>query len=313
MSKNLNFFDTHKISASSPELRAAAIEKNYFRIMTELCVNRFKWEGLPAGVDSRFMEMALHSQGLAVFFHSSDLPSSELSDKYDRYFCLRGAGAGILNMYDNPVEFWVYGNTMINERIPGDRCVPIWANMLRTPEMETVALYASRLAENDISIDIASMNLRQPTVIVANEETRLSWKNIMQQKWRGAFQIWGAPGLDMSALQKFDVAGDVRTLEHLQLSRSRIWNDGMTMLGIDNSNQEKKERLVAGEVSANNAQVSAYKAVALNSRRYACEQINAMYPELGGKVRVNYNVDIEEMAAAEFTASLTENEGDYSG
>lgn len=281
-----------RIKPGKSDSRLNAIEMNYQRSLTELCMNRFKWSNLPPSVDKRFLEFVLFQQALAVFYKDT---------QYDRFMALRGAGTGLLNMYDNPVQFIVYGNTMINKTLNANQCVPIWANMLRIPDFQTVALYASRLAENDVSIDIASMNLREPTLIIAPEETRLSWKNVFQQKRKGATEVWGAPGMDTSAVQKFDMAGDVRTLEALQLSRARIWNDCMSMLGIDNANQEKKERLVSGEVDANNAQVSAYKAVALSSRQYACEQINAMY---GLEVWVEYNTDVELMQEQMFTASI---------
>ena len=306
MSKNLNQFDPLKPLALTPgETRMNMIELIYLSALTELSANRFKWSGLPDEIDSRFLEMTLFRNGLSVFFHSSDMPFTG-KDPYDRFFSLQGAGGGIMNMYNNPTEFVVYGSNVNFPRIQGSKCVPIWCNMTRTPDHMLVALYANRLAENDVSIDISAMNLRQPTVIVASEETRLSWKNVMQQKMRGAFTIWGTNNMDLGSVQKFDVAGDVKVLEAMQLSRSRIWNDCMTLLGIDNANQEKKERLVAGEVSANDAQVSAHKAVALSSRRYAAEQINRMYPELS--VSVDYNTDIEEENKMIFASAIAETE-----
>lgn len=51
----------------------------------------------------------------------------------------------------------------------------------------------------------------------------------------------------------------------------------MTLLGINNGNQDKKERLVADEVSVNNEQVVAARGVALHSRQMAAEEINRRY------------------------------------
>ena len=62
----------------------------------------------------------------------------------------------------------------------------------------------------------------------------------------------------------------------------------MTYLGINNSNQEKRERLVEDEVSANNDQVNAFRNIALNARKQACEEINKMF---GLNVDVEWNLD----------------------
>jgi hypothetical protein len=51
----------------------------------------------------------------------------------------------------------------------------------------------------------------------------------------------------------------------------------MGLLGINNANQDKKERLVAAEVGANDEQVQATRNIALNARQQAAERINKLY------------------------------------
>jgi hypothetical protein len=64
----------------------------------------------------------------------------------------------------------------------------------------------------------------------------------------------------------------------------------MTLLGINNANQDKKERLVAAEVSGNDDMVSAIRATNLNARRMACDAINEMWPAY--QVEVDYVTDM---------------------
>jgi hypothetical protein len=75
----------------------------------------------------------------------------------------------------------------------------------------------------------------------------------------------------------------------------------MTLLGINNANQDKRERLVTSEVSANNSQVLLARQVALDARRDACNRINKRYPNLN--ISVHWNVDednlMKEKAMAE--------------
>ena len=66
-----------------------------------------------------------------------------------------------------------------------------------------------------------------------------------------------------------DFGGHPENLDKLMIARTRIWNECMGLLGVNNANQDKKERLVADEVEANDEQVMAMKNVALNARRMA--------------------------------------------
>ena len=61
-------------------------------------------------------------------------------------------------------------------------------------------------------------------------------------------------------------------------------NEFMGFMGINNANQDKRERLVSDEVAANNSQVGIFRADAMNAREYACELINRRY---------NLNVSVE--------------------
>jgi len=80
------------------------------------------------------------------------------------------------------------------------------------------------------------------------------------------------------------------SLEKLHILRTRKWNECMTLLGIDNANQDKKERLVASEVDANDGQIQSSAGVALNARQHAAEEINRRWPML--KLSVEFDPDI---------------------
>lgn len=72
--------------------------------------------------------------------------------------------------------------------------------------------------------------------------------------------------------------------------RNRVWNECMTLLGIENSNQDKKERQLVDEINANDDQVNYMRAVNLNARQAAAEAINKMF---NLSVSVDYDRDIE--------------------
>lgn len=261
-------------------------ERMYMRHLTELAINRFKWTGLPKSIDARFLELELFRKALAVFFYDED---------FARHLALAGSGQGGYNMYDNPTSFLVYGGPKYRKVLKGTECVPIWGNMLRVPDIDIVLVYSKRLAELDRTIQINSKNLRKTRIVYASENTRLSMTNINRQIDEGMEVIYGTEdAMNPANIQVLDLGGDPVGVLNLQIAKSKLWNECMTMLGINNANQDKKERLVADEVAANDDQVFATRGIALNSRQYAADQINEKFKMPDGtplNISVDFNTD----------------------
>ena len=78
-------------------------------------------------------------------------------------------------------------------------------------------------------------------------------------------------------LESVDLGIDMRDLEQLHVLKVRLWNEVMSLLGIDGANQDKKERLVAAEVGANDEQIVLSKRRHLITREIAAEQINRKF------------------------------------
>lgn len=270
--------------SNAPKQRLALYETMYMRILTEFATNRFKWKNLPDEIDRRFVEYELFRHALVVFFHD---------DKdFNRYFALRGSGVGKWNMYDNPVTFNAIGNTMINRRLKaGVECVPIWSNTVRVPDWDLVLLQSTKLAEIERTIEINLMAMRKPFMFAVEDTERLTFTNLWRQVQEGEPVIFGTQLLGDSLENKvkmFDMKIDKDLVINLQLAKAKIWNETMTFLGINNSNQDKRERLVVDEVGANDQQVSAARNSAMGARKYAVEQINTKY---GLNVEVEWNED----------------------
>jgi Phage Connector (GP10) len=283
---------------NNPAMNAQAMtEQMYIRILTELCANRFEWTGLPDSVNPRYLEVNLTWRALAVFYKDPDT---------DKFFAAQGAPSGAVNFMDEPTSYTIIGPTMQPKRLnampsydltpTGDtgprkdpECVPIWANYMRTPDLDVIHLYAHKLAKLDRSIEITADNMRKTKVIAAGENERLSAMNALKSITQGDEAIFVTDGgaSMISNMQVLDLGVDPLTLPNLQIAKSKMWNECMGLLGINNSNQDKKERLVAAEVGANDEQVAATRNIALNARQYACEQINALYGQ-------NISVDFKQ-------------------
>ena len=260
--------------------KQASTEHMYMRILTEMCANRFEWKGMPESVNIRSMELWLTYTALAVFYRDRD--SGEL-------LVVRGSGAGHMNFLDEPISFNVIGPNMQakmlsavqtrdkSEKAVPAQCVPIWANYLRIPDLDVIRLYSHKLAKVDRSIEITMDNMRKSKVVNAPQDQRLSFINILKEIAEGQETVFGTNALNMEQVSVLDLGVDPLTLPNLQIGRSKLWSECMGMLGINNANQEKKERLVAAEVGANDEQVQATRNIALNARQMACEQINKLF------------------------------------
>lgn len=245
----------------------ALVEMMYYRNLTELAAGRFKWTGLPDTVDERYLELTLYQRALAVFYEDHDFG----------YLAQAATGSGEINIYDNALSYDVTLPRTGTKTISHKQCVPIWANYLRIPDYDIVRVYTEKLAKIDSIIDIAIENLRFTKVVMVEENQRQSYTNLLRQHQSGQPIIFGNKNLDLANIAAFDVGAHPEALGSLMVAKSKMWNDCMTYLGIDNSNQEKKERLVESEVSANDAQIVSMQRKNLNARQQACDQINKMF------------------------------------
>lgn len=298
--------------------RERAIEYMYTRLLTDLAINRFKWTGLPEEISVRYLEETLFYFGLSIFYHDG---------RFDKYMALRGNSNGWLDYQNNPTAFNVVGNNFpaitvsavkgskapINRQAYVDnemlnnldwkdyegeladmgQAVPIWANYARRTDIDVVLIYAKRLANFDRTVEINSNNARQPKVLVTDENTNLSVSNLNRQIDEGQGHVKIRESLTGTILA-LDLGINPDTIEKIDIVSDRHWNKCMRMLGIENSNQDKKERLVSDEVTANADITSSMRNRNLNARRDAAKAINKIYPSLN--VSVEYYTDEERRA-----------------
>jgi hypothetical protein len=316
---NTHLFGKGAYNQSPSINREFAITRLLERNMTELAVNRFAWDGLPDSIDPRFLEMCLFFNALAVVYWDKD---------YDKLLAVRGTGTGFVNMLDNPVSFSVIGpgslikpttdtapaqfqNKTISAYSPAahedldddekkEKAIPIWANYLRSPEIDIVRIYATRLATIDRTLEINSKNARRNKVLKGTPNMQLSMVNLARSIDQGdeLIQVTG-PMQDMDFIDTIDLGILPDSYDKLAILRTRVWSEAMGLLGIDNANQDKKERLVAAEVGANDSQTDSMRFVSLNARRQACEQINKVF---GTEISVDFKVEIEAQEDADRAA-----------
>lgn len=259
--------DPQKVNEAG--LNHDTVARMYQRVIQEIAVNRFQWRGLPEGIDHRFLELRLMYDGNAVFYHDND---------FDRFMVGRAAMSGQPNVYDNPTQFTIVRAGMPSLTLSGQACVPIYSNYMRMPDMDIVRVFSNKLARIDRTIDINLIHMRHPFIVSVSEERRLSVANALKAVNDGEFAVVGSDAMNpMDEIKAFNTGISDTQVMNLIIAKQKMWNECMTLLGVNNSNQDKKERLVADEVSGNDEQVMANRGVGLNSRSDACELINAKW------------------------------------
>lgn len=297
----------NKPSAQREQAIAQMIEHS----ISELAVNRFKWTGLPDSISPRFLEMALLLNGQVVFYWDDD---------YDKLICAKASSSGYVNFADEPTSFTVMGpgipqsgiadgvafvpkqigayipmvHADLDEAKKRKRAISVWPNYFRRSEIQMISIYASRLATTDRTLEINTRNARRNKVLASTPNTQLSVVNLSRQIDEGVDGIQYSNSLNPNDIvQTLDLGIDAETFDKLHVLRTRWWNECMGLLGIDNANQDKKERLVAAEVGANDSQTDSMRYVSLNARREYIGRVNDVF---GLNIKVDFNTEVEQQA-----------------
>lgn len=240
---------------------------NYYYRLEMLSRSLFKWNNLPNRISERWIEKYLFEYGECMFFH----------DEIFGFMVSKCNDNGILNHYDEPTHLTPVATNYINTKPYeiGKECAYIKNNDISMPTKSTIELFAYRLADITRTIDINIHAQKTPTLMKGSDKKLLSLKNVYRQ-WDGnAPVIFVDEAFDESfSVYKTDAPIVFPQLQH---QKHAIWNEVMTFLGINNANQEKRERLVASEVDANDEQVAYSVESMLKTRQEACEMINKLF------------------------------------
>lgn len=239
---------------------------DYLNRLKEYALNMFEWINLPKTVDARFIELVLFEEGKINFFE----------DKLIGFLALRVNESGKQNVYNEFDKKYIYANNGFSRVRNLRNSVTIYNNYLRTPTYTTVNLYAIRLARVTRAIDLNIEAQKTPVLITCPENQKLSLKNVYEQYKGNAPVIYTDSEFNLDSIKVLKTDAPF-VVDKLTLYKHDIWNEVMTFLGVNNSNQDKKERLVANEVDANDEQIEQARFNMLDARKDACKKINDMF------------------------------------
>lgn len=270
---------------------------DYFYRLMLIARSLFKWEGLPNGIDEKWIEKYLFYEGTCVFYKDPNLG----------FMVTKWSTEGTLNAYDEPTTIRPYAtNTMeLNngELLDNnENCVIIRNNDDMIPTFPTIQLYSADLTNIKRTIDTNISVQKTPTVVTCTDKQKLTFKQAIKQRDENEPVIYGDKNIDINSINVLNTSAPI-VFDKLQIQKNNIWNECMTFLGINNANTDKRERLVDDEVQANNQLIKANEDVMLKAREKACELINKMF---GLNISVKRRTDLK-MANMEDNSDIDTN------
>lgn len=234
-----------------------------------LAMSIFTWEGLDevAGVGaSRFLEKSLYELGRACFVKDSELG----------YMALKVNPSNTFNVYELPtkIDAWSIG---YNKSYNFDDIVYIMNNELEKSTYSFMELFCYRLFETERTCDINIIAQKTPILIEGDTKTIVSLKNIYMQYSGNIPFVFGNKTFDISNKLNALRTDAPYIVDKLDVHKHQIFNDALTLLGIQNANTDKKERLIVDEVESNDQLVNDYLHCFYKTRKKACDEINKKF------------------------------------
>lgn len=269
MKPNQPQYELMSMRSIAQQLNDRVFTDYYTRLML-IARALFKWNNLPNGLDEKWIERYLFRDGSCIFYKDNVLGLMVAGTGY----------AGPLNAYSEPTLLQpIAPNYMYEgpELMNNENAVIIRNNDDMVPTAPTIQLYAMRLTDIDRTITTNVIAQKIPLIIKTSNRQLQTFKNVVRQRNDNEPVIYGDKSLDTTeAIQVLKTDAPI-VFDKLEVQKHMVWNECMSFLGVNNANMDKRERVVTGEVEANDEQIRASEDVMLKARQKAAELINGIF------------------------------------
>ena len=235
---------------------------HYFRTLKMLSTVMYKWEGIPNTIPNRFIENSLFYHGKLAFFYDEEFG----------YMVTKCNQQGELNIYDEPIAYNCYGSNGYSKNKNAEDVVIIRNNFDEIPTRELIELFCIRLTQLERTMDINIDQQKTPTIILCEESQRLTLRNLYMQREENEPIIFGNKALDLKGVTSLKTDSPF-VADKLNDLKNKKMIECLDMLGINNANTQKKERLNTEEVNSNNQLLNLRSDISLAARELACIEI----------------------------------------
>ena len=214
----------------------------------DLACGCFNFENLDLNIDKRFIIKKLILEGQLLAFEDPDLMNYEGKPTFFLYPFFSG---GRMNEYMLPtVRRVVFANNGASYTRDANTSVILRVNISGTSLYRVIEYFARTLYLINRTIQINVNAQKTPVALVCDEDTRLSYENLLKEYMGNAPVIFGNKSLDISNLKSISLQAPY-VADRLYELRTNLWNEFLTFFGIPNISISKKERMISDEVTRN--------------------------------------------------------------
>lgn len=252
----------------------------YYFWIKLLCLNMFKWENLPAGCDSDFIEKQLFENGRVIFANNKKYGTINLmlTDDYDR------------NVYDKPIKY-VGKAGSFEMKCDFTNSVIIQNNILNIPTMPIAAFFADKISKVDRVYDVNLLGQKTPVIFTGSPQEMMTLENIINDIYSNVPIIKTKEGYKVNNKLECLQTNVPYLLDKLRDDKVSVMSELLTFIGIKNVNITKKERLVSDEANSNNELTELDLLTFLEKRQEGINEFNKMF---GTNIKVSARKDIIE-------------------
>lgn len=235
-----------------------------------LAINRFTWEGdLPYGLTSEQLEFLLITKGMLMGYE----------DELTGFRILPCFGEKDINAYGLPTTYKIMSeNGKINDSVDVDNGVLLRNNPIGSADIDVIRSYAKKIDDIEMTMEVNLFQQSIPRIILADEDSKLSAKKLIEQIRQFKFAIFGKSTLTNN-IKSSDVLDTQApyVLDKLQDLKIALKNEYLTFVGINNSYNTKKERMLVDEVNSNNDYMATAIDLGYDMRKCFCDEVKKKF------------------------------------
>lgn len=215
---------------------------------------------------SNFLKLQLWSKGriLAFILEESKIPDflKDKENNEEQILILTPFSSSYFNIYNYPTKLnaiALKGATFIPTKTMTNMvdCVVGFAHEFKCSIVNLIKKYVDELVEIEITLNINTFAHRLPRLVVTTPDNEERVAQIMNKIEEGEGCLFLSAD-DWEAIKNVLEGGANYIIDKLYNYKECIENEVLTILGINNVNYEKKERLITDEVNANNHLIKSY-------------------------------------------------------
>lgn len=235
----------------------------YFTQFFNLSLNIFKWENT-GEIESRFIERTLIENGYCFVYSDPDYG----------LVCMPCTLVG-LNIYNEPTQIQIT-SPLISKTLNASDGILIYNNYTKTGMIPLIINYVDRLTDIETTINTNIYLQKAPYIIIGDKKTEKSIREVTNQITSNEPVIVVKANL-VENLQNISLNTNFIAPELYKLKKE-IENEFLTFIGLNNNSQtDKKERLLVDEINVNNDYINRNVDILYNARELACEKINEKF------------------------------------